>query len=770
MSESVLWYQKPAEDFNSALPVGNGRIGGMIYGKPENELIQLNEDSVWSGGKRNRNNPNALQGLEEVRNLIKEERITEAEEIVFKKMQGVTPSSRHYMPLGNLHIHTDLGGKRAKNYKRWLDLECASVFTEFTAGDVILRREVFVSEPDGVMVVHLTSENGAADSYAEIDGRDDYFDDNRPVKENLILFSGGSGGKDGILFAAALTAISEDGEIFTEGGRLHIKNFTDAAFILSARTSYYIDEAFEDAAIMDAEYAAECSFDELRYRHVCDYSELYSRVKFELNDNSEGGSQLPTDERILRMRGNDFDDKECDSHIHDNGLMVLYYNFSRYLMISGSRPGTLPLNIQGIWNQDMMPAWGGRFTINVNTEMNYWNAESGNLSECHIPLFDLIEKIRISGRETARQMYGCKGFVCHHNTDLWGDSAPQDLWMPATIWPMGAAWLCLHIFEHYEYTLDKDFLEEKFDTLKEAAEFFTEYLIEDNEGRLVTCPSVSPENTYLTENGVKGSLCMGPSMDSQIITVLFNNVISACEILEKDKAFAEKLKEMLKKIPVPEVGKYGQIKEWAVDYDEAEVGHRHVSQLFALHPADIITPYKTPKLADAARFTLIRRLIHGGGHTGWSRAWITNMWARLFDSNMVYENLQKLIAYSTNPNMFDNHPPFQIDGNFGGASGITEALLQSHSGEINILPALPEEWQEGEISGLKAKGNFEVSVRWSKGKLTEAVIESLSGAKCRVRTNTVVSVSSNEENVNSKLEGGVISFDTESGKTYIIRS
>ena len=263
---------------------------------------------------------------------------------------------------------------------------------------------------------------------------------------------------------------------------------------------------------------------------------------------------------------------------------------------------------------------------------------------------------------------------------------------------------------------------------------------------------------------------MGPSMDSQIITVLFNNVISACEILGKDKAFAEKLKEMLKKIPVPEVGKYGQIKEWAVDYDEAEVGHRHVSQLFALHPAAIITPYKTPKLADAARFTLIRRLIHGGGHTGWSRAWITNMWARLFDSNMVYENLQKLIAYSTNPNMFDNHPPFQIDGNFGGASGITEALMQSHSGEINILPALPEEWQEGEICGLKAKGNFEVSVRWSKGKLTEAVIESLAGAKCRVRTNTVVSVSSNGENVNSKLEGGVISFDTEPGKTYIIRS
>ena len=769
MKESVLWYNDPAADFNSALPVGNGRIGGMIYGRPEKELIELNEDSVWSGGKRNRLNPDALEGLKEVRHLLSEEKIPEAEKLAFSKLQGVTPNSRHYMPLGNLYIDMKLQGA-AREYKRGLDLENALAFTEFISGETSYKREVFVSEPDSVMVVHLSAENGTLEFSAYIDGRDDYYDDNRPVKDNIIMYSGGTGGKNGLFFAAALAASSTDGKVYTQGGKIYIENATDAMLILAARSSYYTDEAYEDAALMDAEYALECTYDELRYRHICDYGELYDRVSFSLNDNSEGGCELPTDERILRMRGNDFDDKECDRHIHDNGLMVLYFNYARYLMISGSRPGTLPLNLQGIWNHDMQPLWGSRFVVNVNTQMNYWCAESCNLSECHLPLFDLLEKVREDGRKTAKEMYGCSGYVCHHNTDLWGDTAPQDLWMPATIWPMGGAWLALHVFEHYEYTQDKDFLREKYSLMREAAEFFTDYLIENKDGKLVTCPSVSPENTYLTESGVKGCLCTGPSMDSQIIAVLFEDVIKSSEILDTDHDFAEKLKAMLEKLPKPEIGKYGQIKEWAVDYDEVEIGHRHISQLFALYPADLITPYKTPKLSDAARATLIRRLIHGGGHTGWSRAWITNMWARLFDSNMVYENLQKLIAYSTHPNMLNNLPPFQIDANFGGTAGMVEALLQSHSGEINLLPALPEEWQSGEIKGLRAKGGFEVSIKWENGKLSTAEIKSLSGNKCVLRPNTVISISCDGENVNSSLSEGIISFDTEKDRVYTIRS
>lgn len=754
----ILRYDQPADDWNKALPVGNGRIGAMVFGMPLQERIQLNEDSIWSGGFRERNNPSALPNLQKVRELLFDEKIPEAESIVLDAFCGTPPNQRHYMPLGDMTVIHYKDSEAEFKY-RSLDLETAVCTCEYSINDCDFKREVFVSQPDQVMVLHIAaSKPDGINVRISLDGRDDYFDSNSPVGENNLLFYGGCGSEDGINFAAYVKVLNKGGKVYPYGNYIVCEGCGEITILLGAQTSFRHND-YKGQAIYDVDCAAEKSYEQLKAKHIKDYQSYYKRCEISLEDNSGGASSLTTDKRLENIRGGG----------SDNKLMELYFNFGRYLMISGSREGTLPLNLQGIWNQDMWPAWGSKYTVNINTEMNYWPAEVCNLSELHTPLFDHIERMRPNGRVTAKKMYNCRGFVCHHNTDIWGDTAPQDLWMPATQWPMGAAWLCLHIWEHYKFTLDKDFLAEKYQTIREAAEFFTDFLIKDNKGRLVTCPSVSPENTYITEKGSQGALCIGPSMDSQILYELFTAVIESAQILQRDEAFAGKLSSMREKLPKPEIGKYGQIKEWAEDYDEAEPGHRHISQLFALHPGDIISVRKAPQLAEAARATLERRLSHGGGHTGWSRAWIINHWARLLDGEKLYENIIALLSNSTSTNMFDMHPPFQIDGNFGATAGICESLLQSENNEILLLPALPKAWKSGSFRGLMARGGFEVSCRWENGEMQSAVIRSLKGEKCRVVAEEKYKIYCNETAVSAEYSDGAYTFETECGALYCVK-
>lgn len=748
-----LYYNSPAADWNDALPVGNGRMGGMVFGKPTDELIQLNEDSLWSGGFRNRNNPKAYDNLEKIRTLIREEKTTEAEELCADAFYGTNENQRHYQPLGDLHIWQSVG--EYEGYVRSLSLDTAVCVTSFTSCGVKYTRTVIASHPDEVIIVHFSADKKGSISFVSaIDGRDDNYDKNEVYDDKTVLFTV----SDGIPYACAITVRAKGGQCGTDANRLFCKEADEADIIIAAQSAWRTGD-YEKKAVNQAKTAARKPYEKLLDRHISDYRSLFDRCSLTLSPVGESITK-PTDERLADVKNG----------VYDNELAAMYFNFSRYLMIAGSREGTLPLNLQGIWNKDMWPAWGGKYTININTEMNYWGALMQNLPECCTPLYDHIERMRENGRVTARSMYRCRGAVCHHNTDIWGDTAPQDKWLPGTLWPMGLAWLCTHIWEHFLFTRDEDFLAEKFDTLVESAEFFLDYLTENDEGCLVTNPSVSPENTYYATNGRTGTLCSGPSMDSQILYTLFSAVIGAYDIVgggEYAKTVSD-IRAARDRLPKPQIGKYGQIMEWARDYDEVEPGHRHISQLYALYPADMISPVKTPELAAAARATLERRLSHGGGHTGWSRAWIINMWARLFDGEKVGENIQALLAHSTSINMFDMHPPFQIDGNFGGGAGIGEAVFQSECGELHFLPALPPMWKSGSVKGLRARGGFEVSFDWAEGSLSSAKIISLAGQPAVIRTDKKITVTANGKNVPLAENNGTYSFDTEQGMVYTI--